>query len=182
MVTVSIIAVVLLAAGIWIYNTLVRDRNRVLAAWSDIDVQLKKRYDLVPQLVTAAKAYVDYEKATLTAVTELRTRSEAETRLPQKAVLEDQIEQALHKLIVVAEAYPELKADQNFRQLQSELIEVEDHLQYARRYYNGAVRMLNTHIQSFPQLLLAVPLGFKTAEFFEVADAAERRAPRVELQ
>jgi LemA protein len=182
MILTLVIAAAVLVVGIRIYNTLVKGRNRVLAAWSDIDVQLKKRHDLVPQLVTAVKAYAAYENATLTAVTELRTRSEAETRLPQKAELEQQIEQAVHNLIVVAEAYPELKADQNFRQLQTGLIEVEDHLQYARRYYNGAVRIFNTGIQSFPQLLLAGPLGFKPAEFFAVADAAEREVPRVELQ
>lgn len=181
MYTTLIIVVLLLALGIWLYNLLVLDRNRVLAAWSDIDVQLKKRHDLVPQLASAVKAYADYEQATLTAVTELRNRSQATTNLPQKALLEEQMEQMLHKLIVVAEAYPELKADQNFRQLQTELVEVEDHLQYARRYYNGAVRILNTHVQSFPHRLLASPLGFAAADYFEVADSAERNAVQIGL-
>lgn len=176
-----LILVVLLAAGVWIYNRLVQDRNQVRAAWSDIDVQLKRRHDLVPQLVSAIKAYADYEKATMMAVTEMRTQSEAARRLPEKAAIEDAMEQALHRLIVIAEDYPELKADQNFRQLQEELTVVEDHIQYARRFYNGAVRILNTRIQSFPNLLIARPLGFHSAEFFEVDHAAERQAPRAEL-
>ncbi|MBT8145803.1 MAG: LemA family protein [Gammaproteobacteria bacterium] len=177
----ALILVVLLAAGVWIYNRLVRDRNQVRAAWSDIDVQLKRRHDLVPQLVNAVKAYADYEKATMTAVTEMRTQSDTARRLPDKAAIEDAMEKALHRLIVVAEDYPELKADQNFRQLQEELTVVEDHIQYARRFYNGAVRILNTRIQSFPHLLIARPLGFHSAEFFEVDHSAERQAPRAEL-
>lgn len=181
MVTTTVIALLLLALGVWIYNQLVTGRNRVLAAWSDIDVQLKLRHDLVPQLATAVKAYADYEKATLTAVTELRTRSEASTQLPEIAALEARIEQMMHKLIVVAEAYPELKADQNFRQLQTELIAVEDQLQYARRYYNGAVRIFNTYLQSFPQRLLAGSFGFKPADYFEVSNGTERQAVPVGL-
>ena len=177
----ALIFVVLIAAGIWIYNRLIKDRNQVLAAWSDIDVQLKRRHDLVPQLVTTVKAYADYEKATMTAVTELRTRSEAASHLPEKAAIEDAMEQALHQLIVVAEDYPDLKADENFRQLQAELTDVEDHIQYARRFYNGSVRILNTRIQSFPHLLISRPLNFKPAEFFAVDDVAERTAPTVEL-
>jgi LemA protein len=171
----------LLVAGIWIYNRLVSDRNQVLAAWSDIDVQLKRRHDLVPQLVESVKAYAGYEKATMTAVTELRARSEAARHLPEKAAIEAAMEDTLHRLIVVAEDYPELKADQNFRQLQTELTEVEDHIQYARRFYNGSVRLFNTRQQSFPHVLVARLLGFKAAEFFEIEDADERQAPRAEL-
>jgi LemA protein len=152
------ILIVLLAGGIWIFNRLVKDRNQVRNAWSDIDVQLRRRHDLVPQLVNAVKAYADYEKATLTAVTELRTRSEAASHLPEKAALEDAMESGLHRLVAVAEDYPDLKADENFLQLQESLLEVEDHLQYARRFYNGAVRIFNTRIESFPHLLLARPL------------------------
>lgn len=173
--------VILLSVAIWIYNQLVRDRNQVLSAWSDIDVQLTRRHILVPQLVTVVKAYADYEKATMTAVTELRARSEAAAHLPEKAAYEDAMEHALHQLIIVAEDYPELKADENFRQLQNELTEVEDNIQYSRRFYNGAVRILNTRIQSFPHLLIARPFGFKLAEFFEVEDNGVRDAPQVEL-
>lgn len=180
MITWLVLLGLLAGAVVWIYNGLVRDRNRVSNAWSDIDVQLKRRHDLVPRLVAAVKAYADYEKATLTAVTELRSRSQAAQRLPDKAAAEDAMEEGVHRLLAVAEGYPDLKADQGFRELQSSLTEVEDHLQYARRFYNGSVRIFNTRIESFPHLLLARPLGFAPAEFFE-AEAAERSTPRVAL-
>ncbi|TFH73723.1 LemA family protein [Gammaproteobacteria bacterium LSUCC0112] len=170
-----------LITAIWIYNRLVADRNQVLASWSDIDVQLMKRHELVPQLVNTVKAYAAHEKATMTAVTELRARSDAAQHLPDKAALEAALHSALQSLIVVAEDYPDLKADLNFRQLQTELTEIENHIQYARRFYNGAVRQLNTRIQSFPHLLVAPPLGFRPAEFFEVSDAAARVAPKLDL-
>jgi LemA protein len=177
----SSVVVVLAAFGIWIYNRLVKDRNQVRSAWSDIDVQLTRRHDLVPQLVTAVKAYADYEKATMVAVTELRSRSKSASRLSEKALLEDEMEAGLHRLIVLAEDYPDLKADKNFRKLQEELTDVEDHLQYARRFYNGAVRILNTRIESFPHLLVARPLAFHEAEYFEAAGAEVRGAPKIEL-
>lgn len=179
LILIPLIAVV--TPTIWIYNRLVADRNQVQAAWSDIDVQLMRRHELVPQLVETVKAYAAYEKATLAAVTELRTRSEAAAHLPDKAALEAQLEEALHRINIVAEDYPDLKADQNFRQLQTELTTIEDHIQYARRFYNGAVRILNTRIQSFPHLLIAKPLQFKPAEFFAVNEAQEREAVTVEL-
>lgn len=169
------------AAGIWIYNRLVRDRNQVRAAWSDIDVQLKRRHELVPRLVTCVKAYADYEKATLLAVTELRRESIATSQLPKKAAIEDAMQAGLHRVMAVAEDYPDLKADDNFRQLQSELTDTEDQIQYARRFYNGAVKLYNTRIQSFPHLLLARPLGFTPADFFEIGDEDSRLAPTVAL-
>lgn len=181
MLELLIIIAIAVAAVIWIYNLLVKDRNQVLAAWSDIDVQLKRRHDLVPQLVTTVKAYANFEKATMTAVTELRTRSEAAAHLPEKAALETEMASAINRLIVIAEDYPDLKADHNFRQLHSELTEIEDHIQYSRRFYNGAVRIFNTRIQSFPHFLVARPFGFEVAEFFEVNDADERTTPTVEL-
>jgi LemA protein len=180
MMTSLVLSAGALLAAIWIYNALVRDRNQVRNAWSDIDVQLRRRHDLVPQLVSAVKAYAEYEKATLTAVTELRSRSEQISHLPEKAAVEDAIEAGLQRLVAVAEDYPDLKADANFRQLQQSLLEVEDHLQYARRFYNGAVRVFNTRIESFPHLLLAAPLRFTPAEFF-LAEADERATPSVEL-
>jgi LemA protein len=167
--------------GVLIFNRLVRDRNQVRSAWSDIDVQLTRRHDLVPQLVDAVRAYADYERATLSAVTELRTRAEAAGSLRDKARLEDEMEAGLHRLIALAEAYPELKADGNFLQLQRDLVETEDHLQYARRFYNGAVRIYNTRIESFPDMLVAKPFAFSPAEFFAVDDAEVRAAPRVGL-
>jgi len=181
MLTSTLIAVGLLGgAGVWIYNRLVRDRNQVRNAWSDIDVQLKRRHDLIPRLVTAVKAYADYEKATLTAVTALRAESQAAAHLPDKAAAEDAMEAGVHRLLAVAEDYPDLKADTGFLELQASLTEVEDHLQYARRFYNGSVRIYNTRIESFPHLLLARPLGFAPAEFFE-AEAAAHGTPRVAL-
>jgi len=177
--TTAAILVVLVGGTVWIYNRLVADRNQVANAWSDIDVQLVRRHDLVPRLVAAVKAYADYERATLEAVTELRARAEQPGRLPERAALEDAMETGIRRLIAVAEGYPELKADANFRQLVDGLTEVEDHLQYARRFYNGAVRIYNTRIESFPHLLLARPLGFDRADFFEADEAARARVPVV---
>ncbi len=170
----------LLIGGIVIFNQLVRNRNRVKAAWSDIDVQLQRRHDLIPRLVEAVKAYAGYEKATLTAVTELRAQSERAPHLAEKARIEKEIETGLHRLIAVAEAYPDLKADQNFLDLQKELTDVEDHLQYARRYYNGSVRTYNTRIESFPDLLVARPLRFSQREFFDAGDEVQH-VPKVSL-
>jgi LemA protein len=172
MITTVMVLGLVAGAAIWIYNRLVADRNQVKNAWSDIDVQLVRRHDLVPQLVSAVKGYADYEQATMVAVTELRARSEQAQRLADKAALEDVMEAGLHRLLAVQESYPDLKADENFRALQESLTEVEDHLQYARRFYNGSVRILNTRIESFPHLLLAWPLGFQPAEFFEADDQA----------
>jgi LemA protein len=180
MLTAGVLAGAVIAGVVWIYNALVRDRNQVSNAWSDIEVQLVRRHDLVPQLVAAVKAYADYEQATMTAVTELRTRSEAAGNLAEKAALEDVMETGLHRLIAVAESYPDLKADENFRALESSLTDTEDHLQYARRFYNGSVRILNTRIESFPHLLIARPFGFQQAEFFE-ADEAARRSVEISL-
>lgn len=173
--------VVLLGAAVWIYNRLVRDLNQVNNAWADIDVQLVRRHDLIPRLVTAVRAYADYERATIEAVTALRSRSAESGHLPEKAALEDAMAAGVHRLIAVAESYPQLKADQNFRQLAEGLTEVENHLQYARRFYNGSVRVLNTRVESFPHLLVARLFGFSQAEFFE-ADAASRRSVGVALE
>jgi len=179
---ILIVVAALLLWGVLIYNRLVRDRNRVRSAWSDIDVQLTRRHDLVPRLVEAVQAYAEYERATLSAVTELRARAEAAGSLRDKARLEDEMEAGLHRLIALAEAYPTLKADGNFLQLQRDLVETEDFLQYARRYYNGAVRIYNTRIESFPDMVPARMFAFRPAEFFAVDDAEVRAAPRVELR
>ena len=173
-----ILLLIVVIGAILIYNRLIKDRNRVRAAWSDIDVQLTRRHDLVPQLVEAVKAYAGHESATLAAVTELRAQSEATARLADKAGLEDELEAGVHKLIVLAENYPDLKTSQNFLNLQRELVDVEDHLQYARRYYNGAVRILNTRIETVPDNVIAGLLRFQPAEYFE---ADSRAAPEVSL-
>lgn len=166
--------------GIVIFNRLVRDRNYVRAGWSDIDVQLQRRHDLVPQLVEAVRAYADYERATLTAVTELRLQSDQTRSLAQKARIEKQLSIGVDRLLAVAEDYPDLKANRSFLELQVELSDTEDKLQYARRFYNGAVRSLNTRIESFPDLIIAKLFGFRQAEFFDADDDAAS-VPKVEM-
>jgi LemA protein len=169
-----------LAWAVFSFNRLVRLRNHVRSAWADIDVQLTRRHDLVPQLVTAVKAYAGHERATLETVTELRARAvevEGPERLGQ---VESQLEQALSRLFALREAYPDLKASDNFMELQRELVDVEDHLQFARRFYNGAVRDLNTAIQRVPDLVVARAFRFEEAEFFQASEEAGA-ATRVDL-
>ena len=159
------------AAVIWaivIYNLLVRDRNRVAAAWSDIDVQLKRRYDLIPKLVELVKQYSAYERSTLEAVTALRSRGTETVEIGERAALESELGGALRRLIAVAEAYPELRASENFLDLQQNLSDVEDHIQYARRYYNGAVKALNIRTESFPDRFVAAAFGFRAANYFRM--------------
>lgn len=184
MATNTLIPLLALVALLWvtvrIYNRLVHDRAQTHNAWSDIDVQLKRRHDLVPQLVAAVKGYAAHEKATLTAVTELRRQTESASSLPQRAAVEDAMALALGQLLVVAEAYPELKANQSFTDLTKSLVEIEDHLQKSRRFYNGATRLLNTRVRSFPDVIVAKMAGFQAREYFE-ADEAARVAPQVKL-
>lgn len=179
----TLLILALLGLAVWavlIFNRLVRDRNRTRAGWSDIDVQLQRRHDLIPRLVEAVRAYADYERATMTAVTELRRRSEETDRPAAKARLEDELARGIDRLLAVAESYPDLKANRNFLDLQEQLVDTEDKLQYARRFYNGAVRDLNTRIQSFPDLIVARTLGFREAEYFD-AEAGTEDAPAVKL-
>ncbi len=169
------VSAVLAGVGLWIalvYNRLVRDRNNVAAGWSDIGVQLQRRHDLLPKLVDAVRAYADYEQATLTAVTELRVQSERETHPAQKARIEDQLHAGVERLLAVAEDYPDLKANRNFLDLQDQITDTENKLQYARRYYNGAVRLYNTRLQSFPDSMIARALHMLEAEYFEAEDDA----------
>jgi LemA protein len=166
----DIILIIFIACLIWaivIYNLLVRDKNRVLAAWSDIDVQLKRRHDLIPKLIDAVKQYASYESSTIIAVTELRNQSQALTDVARKGEVESQLGDKLHNLIAIAEDYPDLKANQSFLDLQKNLTEVEQHIQFARRYYNGAVRNLNIRIDSFPDMVVARWFGFRPAQFFD---------------
>ena len=179
----GILALALLALaglGLLLFNHLVRLRNQVRAAWADIDVQLQRRHDLVPQLVATVKGYAGHEHALLVAVTELRTQALAQTAPARLGAIEGSLESALGKLVVLAESYPELKASGNFLQLQRDLVEVEEHLQYARRFYNGAVRDYNNATERFPGLLVARGFGFDAAEFFET-DAQSRAAVAVEV-
>ncbi len=164
----GLLALAVLGWGVAIYNLLVRDRNRVLAAWSDIDVQLKRRHDLIPKLIDAVKQYAAYEQATLTTVTELRIEAQRTSNVAELATTEGRLGSGVQQLMALAESYPDLKADQSFLDLQHQLSAVEDHIQYARRYYNGAVRNLNTRIDSFPDTLVARSLGFHPADYFEL--------------
>jgi LemA protein len=172
--------VVLVAIFLWAtYNGLVTLRVRVEEAWSDITVQLKRRADLIPNLIETVKGYASHEKEVFQRVTEARTAvMNATSEGPEKAAqAENMLEGALKSLFAVAEAYPDLKASQNFSELQAELVDTEDKIQAARRFYNGGVRDLNTKIQVFPNNLVAGMFGFKSKEFFEVDDMAKVENP-----
>jgi len=180
MIATLILLAAVLVWGIFIYNRLVCDKNRVLSAWSDIDVQLKRRHDLIPKLVDAVKGYAAYESATLAEVTELRSRSEQSGNIAEIGGVETQLAGRVRHLVALAEDYPDLKADDAFLALQKDLTDVENTIQYARRYYNGAVRMLNTRIDSFPDTLVARMFRFISADYFELDDATDRESPEVD--
>jgi LemA protein len=170
----------LLAWVVFAFNRLVRLRNQWRTAWADIDVQLQRRHDLVPQLVAAVQGYARHESTLLEAVTALRARALGLQGPKQLGEIEEALEQNLGRLLALREAYPDLKASANFMQLHEELVEVEEHLQYARRFYNGAVRDYNTAIQRVPDVLVARGFGFGEADFFQ-AGAEQRAAVKVEL-
>jgi len=176
---ISLILIVTVIWGIVIYNTLVRDKNRVHEGWSDIDVQLKLRHNLIPNLVSATKQYAQYEQAVLTTITELRSQSEQVSSIDKKGVIEEQLGSGLQKLLALVEQYPDLKANENFTKLQDELVDIEQQIQYARRYYNGAVRNLNISIERFPNLLIANIFAFRQSEFFQLESDEMRRAVKV---
>jgi LemA protein len=181
----GIVVVVLVLAvvfyGIVIFNRLVTLRNRLREAWSGVDVQLKRRHDLVPNLVECVKGYRSHEQSLLESIARNRSAAQSVQGAAKAGSVENELTRNLRSLFAVAEAYPELKADKNFRQLSSSLVEIEDHLQYARRFYNGTVRDLNNLAQSFPSSLIAGLFHFQSAEFFEVESATERLAPEVKL-
>jgi LemA protein len=170
---------ILLVWAIAIFNRLVRGKNLVAEGWSGIDTQLKRRANLIPNLVTTVKGYADYEGETLKKVTELRARSLAADSVGEQGRVEGDLGAALGRLIAVAEDYPDLKANENFLDLQEALAEVEDQIQLARRYYNGTVRDLNILIESFPSNLVAGTFDFMQAEFFELKDPADAEVPEV---
>ena len=172
----AVVAVVALA-GISLYNKLVRLRNTVRSAWSDIDVQLKKRYDLVPNLVETVKGYAAHEQSLFTKVTEARAQSIRATGPVETAQAENMLRDSLKSLFGVAEAYPELKANQNFLQLQAQLKEIEDTIEAARRYYNAVVRDFNTAIEQFPSNLIASQFRFEKNDFFELESQEIERKP-----
>ncbi len=170
-------ALVLLIVGI--YNGLVRLRVQCDNAWADIDVQLKRRYDLIPNLVETVKGYAGHERGTLEAVVNARNRAMSVQGPAAKGEAEGMLAGALRQLFALAEAYPQLRAVETFSQLQGTLAQLEDTIQNARRYYNAVVRDLNTRIAQFPSNIIAGMFNFKAREFFEITEAAQREAPKV---
>ena len=164
---------------IWSYNRMISLKNRVVAAWSDVDVQLQRRFDLVPNLIEVVKGYCDHERETLTKLAQ--RWSAQEQAIDSRVNQENQLSQAMGKLIAVAEDYPQLCESDQFQTLHKSLVEVEDYLQYARRYYNGSVRDFNIRLSSFPDILVARWFGFQNADFFEVESALQRQSPTVSL-
>lgn len=179
-----ILAIILVAVVflVFLYNSLVALKNKVKEAWADIDTQLKRRYDLIPNIVETVKGYMGHEKGTLEKVTELRAKALGAQGLEQKAEAENMLSDTLKSLFAVAENYPDLKANQNFLDLQSTLKEVEEHLQLSRRYYNGTVRDYNTKLQVFPNNLIAKQFGFAASEFFETKEEKQREAVQVSFE
>ena len=171
------------AYAVVIYNGLVKARQMVREAWSGIDVQLKRRADLIPNLLETVKGYASHEKDTLAEVTEMRTRAQGVPAgdVAGRAVAEGMLTQALGKLFAVAEAYPDLKANENFRDLQQSLDKMETEIQMARRYYNGAARDLNVKVESFPSNLVANTFKFEQADYFEIENDADRAVPEVDF-
>jgi LemA protein len=181
-----IILAIVVAAGLYVmvtYNGLVRVRQMVQEAWSGIDVQLKRRADLIPNLVETVKGYAKHETETLETVTEMRTRAQAVPAgdIAGRAVAEGMLSQALGRLMAVAEAYPDLKANENFLDLQQSLDKLEGEIQMARRYYNGSARELNVKVESFPSNLVANTFGFTKADYFELENPADRERPDVKF-
>jgi LemA protein len=164
------------------YNTLVRLRVQSENAWADIDVQLKRRYDLIPNLVGTVKGYAGHEKQTLEAVVNARSRAMSVQGPAEKAQAEGMLTAALRQLFALAEAYPQLRAVESFTQLQNQLTQIEEAIQNARRYYNAVVRDLNTRIAQFPSNLIANLFSFTPREFFELTETTQREAPRVSFE
>jgi len=180
-IAISAILVLLLVAGVVIYNRLIRSRNRVDTAWSDIDVQLQRRHDLIPRLVTAVDQYAKYERATLEAITELRAEAMQIAEVSARGRAEEKLGKEVGRLIALAESYPDLKANENFLKLQNQLVETENYLQFARRYYNGSVRDYNTMTGTVPSNIVAGMFGFAEREFFQKTSDDAANVPLVKL-
>jgi len=171
---------VLLAWAVWAYNRLVKNRNQVNEAWAGIDVQLQRRYDLVPNLLATVKGYMKHESGVLERVTHLR--GNPEMALDERADKESGLSRSIGRLFAIAEDYPDLKASEGFAQLHDSLVRIEEHLQFARRYYNGSVRDNNNLVEGFPSMIIAKAFGFKGATFFEIELASQRTAPEIKLE
>ena len=176
---ILVLALVIAFWGISVYNALVRLRNMKDEGWSGIDVQLKRRHDLVGNLVNTVKGYMAHEKATFEELAKARSAAQNASGVAQAAQAEGLLSQAMGRLFAVMENYPELRANESVMQLQNTLTALEDEIQLARRYYNGTVRELNTRIEVFPSCLIARQFGFGKGDFFELENAAERKAPQV---
>ena len=177
LVVIAIVIIFLIS----IYNSMVQLRIRADNAWSDIDIQLKRRHDLIPNIVETVKGYAAHEKGTFENIAKWRSAAMSATGTEDRAQAENQLTGALRQLFAVAEAYPQLKASEQFTGLQNSLQEVEDAIQNARRYYNAVVRDYNTRIQTFPGAVFAGPMGFQPRQFFELSAPAEREAPQVKF-
>jgi LemA protein len=183
--TLLVIIIVLLVLGLLViapYNTLVRSRNEVKNAWSSIDVQLKRRYDLIPNLIETVKGYAGHERKTLEAVVQARQQAiNSSGNAEERAKVENALTSALRSLFAVAEAYPDLKANQNFLSLQEELANTENKIGFARQFYNDAVKLYKNRVEMFPSNIVANMFGFKAEPFFEVESAADRTTPQVKF-
>jgi LemA protein len=180
MVVIGVVAVVAIIV-IVLYNKLASLRVRADAAWADIDAQLKRRYDLIPNLVETVKGYAAHEKGTFERVTEMRAAAINAQGVAEQAKAENMLTQALRSVFAVAENYPQLRASENFNQLQDSLVEIEDKVQAARRYYNAVVRDYNTQVQVIPSSLVAWMFNFKDRDYFELDSPEERQAPKVDF-
>lgn len=177
-----VVVAALIVFVVAVYNGLVRERNQVKNAWSQIDVQLKRRYDLIPNLVETAKGYMKHERETLEAVTKARQQAiDLSGSVADQAKMENMLTQTLRSLFAVSESYPDLKANQNFLALQEELTSTENKISFARQFYNDSVMKFNNKIEMFPSNIIAGMFNFKEAEFFEVQTLEEREAPKVEF-
>jgi len=181
LIVVIAVAVIIILGAIVVFNSLVRGRNMVREAWSGIDVQLKRRHDLIPNIVETVKGYAAHEREAFEQVAELRTEGLRSDDVKERSDSENALTKSIKTLFAVAEAYPELKANENFLKLQDALVEVEDNIQYARRYYNGTVRDFNIRCEAFPSNIIAGLFGFRRQEYFEVELASERVAPELDL-
>ncbi len=181
MIAIGIIIAIALIAG-FLYNSLISSRNRVDEAWSDIEVQLKRRYDLIPNLIETVKGFARQESSVLENVTQARAAAMGATNFTEKAQDENVLTGALGKLFAVAESYPDLKSNQNFLAMQGDLRDTEDKIQASRRFYNGTVRDFNTKLQVFPTNMFAGLMGFKVREFFDIDDKGpESQTPKVQF-
>jgi LemA protein len=176
-----LLPLVIVLWAVAVYNSLIKNKNMMEEAWSGIDVQLKRRHDLIPNLVKTVEGYAQHEKQLLNDIAKYRSQSIGASDLPTKAAAETLLTQGLRQLFAVAEAYPELKANQNFLDLQSKLAETEDQLQLARRYYNGTVRNFNILVSSFPSSVVASKFNYQPAAYFEI-ESTDRAVPEVNFK